>query len=431
MLRSIRRSKHRLFSRAHWKLRLVFWGGAVAVGITSTLFAVLSDHASKFFDHLLEISPYLPLLITPAGLLLIAWLTQTFFRGAEGSGIPQAIAALRAHDNHSIKREMLSMRIGLGKIVLTLLGLAVGASVGREGPTVHVGAAIMYGLGRLANFPTHYIKRGLILAGGAAGIAAAFNTPLAGIVFTVEEMSRAFDRRTSSIVVTAVIIAGLIALVVLGDYDYFGTTDAMLTLDGAWLAVPICGLIGGLGGGVFSSTLIWGKRILTPLTKRHPLWVAGLCGLIVAIVGLLSGNLIYGTGYLEAKQIITGSGKMSPFFPILKMLASLASYLSGIPGGIFAPALATGAGFGADLAYLLPHIPAKAIIILGMVAYFSGVVQAPVTTFVIVIEMVDNQKMIIPLMATAFIAAGTSRLICHKPIYEAMAENYLGTRSQK
>jgi H+/Cl- antiporter ClcA len=109
----------------------------------------------------------------------------------------------------------------------------------------------------------------------------------------------------------------------------------------------------------------------------------------------------------------------------MKMLATLFSYLSGIPGGIFAPSLATGAGLGAQIAGWLPNLPVSAVIILGMVGYFTGVVQTPITAFVIVMEMTDNQDLLLPLMATAFVAYVTSRLVCPKPIYRVLALGFL------
>ncbi len=144
------------------------------------------------------------------------------------------------------------MRIAVGKIVLTLLALATGASAGREGPTVQVGASVMSSVGRIAG--GRY--QGLILAGSAAGVAAAFNTPLAGIVFAIEEMSRSFEQRTNGLVLTAVIVAGIASLALAGDYTYFGHTSASLTRIEDWAAVPLCGILGGLMGGLFSWSVV-------------------------------------------------------------------------------------------------------------------------------------------------------------------------------
>lgn len=425
-LDKLKLSLRSLFAPNDWLARFVFWGGAILVGLASALFALGSEEASRLFREVEGEYRYLPLLITPLGLAAIAWATRRFFPGAQGSGIPQAIAALDIPPQMPhLRRAVLSLRIAIGKILLTLLGLLCGASIGREGPTVHIGASIMYSIGQLAHFPRHYLDKSLIVAGGAAGIAAAFNTPLAGIVFAIEEMARSFEERTSGTMLTAVIIAGVTALAVLGNYTYFGTSHASLALDSSWIVVPIVGVCGGLLGGVFARMLVSGSRWIAPYLGKWPILVPAACGLVVAIAGILSGGTAYGTGYPEAQAVITGSGEVNNAFPFLKILATVASYLSGIPGGIFAPSLATGAGLGAVMAQFFSGPEVQAIVILTMVAYFAGVVQTPITAFVIVMEMTDNHAMVLPLMATAFIAYGASKLICHEPIYRSLAQGFL------
>ena len=412
-------------SRDAWHIRLVLWGGALAVGLAATLFALAADRANEVFLMGLEKSSWLPFIITPAGLMLISWLTRHWFPGTQGSGIPQALAALESHSRDGLRGKMLSMRIAFGKIFLTLLGLCAGASIGREGPTVHVGASIMYALGQRVRFPPHYLERALILGGGAAGIAAAFNTPIAGIVFAIEELSRSFEQKTSGIVLTAVIFAGVTAQAVLGNYNYFGTSSAVMGSWQDWLAIPLAGIVGGLLGGGFSQILISGSERIAPLRSRYPMWIAAICGLAIAIAGFSSGNLTYGTGYHEAKEIITNGEAITSGYPFFKFLATVASYLSGIPGGIFAPSLAAGAGVGADMAQLIPQISPHVLIMLGMVGYFTGVVQSPITGFIIVMEMTDNHSLLLPLMATSFLAYGVSKLVCRKPIYHALAAPFL------
>lgn len=426
--RTLRKSRSFWLSPRRWRRRLVFWGGAVAVGAAAVLFALGSDYVHTLFRSLVGVSPYLPLLVTPLGLAGVVWLTRRYFPGSQGSGIPQTIAAL-AMDDPTERNKVLSLRIALGKIGLTLLALLSGASVGREGPTVQIGASLMHAFGGWGRFSRFELERGLILAGGAAGVAAAFNTPLAGIVFAIEEMSRSFDQRTSAPLLAGVVVAGLVSLAVLGNYTYFGHTAAVLTLGQGWLAVLLCGVAGGLLGGLFSRALIGAAKGLPGLpgrlTRERPVAFAALCGLALALVGLASGGVVYGTGYQEAKAILEGSAALPASYGLMKLLATVASYLSGSPGGIFAPSLAIGAGFGQNLAALMPYAPAGAVVVLGMVGYFAGVVQAPITAFVIVMEMTDSHAMILPLMATAFLAHAVSRLVCHQPLYKALAEGFL------
>lgn len=433
MRRHIRRTRHRFFKRATWRTRLIFWLGAILVGVSAGIFALLGEYADNFFrDHVVS-SPWLPFVITPLGFVAISWLTRNFFAGAEGSGIPQTLISIDETGSQLCKR-LLSIRVAIGKVLLTVLGLFSGASIGREGPSVHLGAAIMYSIGRYMHVPARYLERGLILTGGGAGIAAAFNTPLAGIMFAIEEMARSFDRRNTPMMLIGIVLAGMTAIAVHQDnYNYYGTSPAEFNFHRLWIGVLICGVVGGLLGGTFSQVLISGSRALRPFMPEHALKIAFISGLILAVIGLISGGSSYGTGYIEARQIVTCAGtdacmaEVSVFYPLFKILATTASYLSGIPGGIFAPSLASGAGLGNDLAAYFPIELASTIVVLGMVGYFSGVVQTPITAFIIVMEMTDNQDLVLAMMATSLIATGTSKLICRKSIYVALAENFIAT----
>jgi H+/Cl- antiporter ClcA len=404
-------------------MRLVFWGGALATGVVSVAFAWAANRARDLFGHLL-FNPWFAFVLTPSVFMLSAWLARTVFAGAQGSGIPQAIAARHLRDEQARSR-LLSLRLTVGKILLTLLGLAGGASIGREGPTVQVGASIMLGAAKLGGMGR---EKGLILAGSAAGVAAAFNTPLAGIVFAIEEMSRAFEARTSGLVLIAVILAGLASLGLVGNYSYFGSTGSMLMVTIDWIAVLVCGVAGGLAGAFFSCIVLAGTQMirvfLSPQPMGRALLLAGLCGLLVAACGLLSHGATYGTGYEAARGAVEGHGLPYTFAP-LKFIATAASSLSGIPGGLFAPSLSVGAGIGNMVARLLGVHAVGAIVLLGMAAYFAGVVQAPITAFVIIGEMSGANGMVIPLMIAAFIGYGISRALSRQSLYHALAQTFL------
>jgi len=412
---------------------MVFWGGAVASGAAAVLFAKGSEFAMTLFFRGRAWAPWWPYVSAPAGLALCAWLTRSAFKGAEGSGIPQTIAAL-AMPTEAARDQVLSLRIAFGKVFLTLLGLASGGSVGREGPTVQVGASIMHSLRRFARFSAVDVDRGLILAGGAAGVAAAFNTPLAGIVFAIEELSRSFEERTSGTILTAVIIAGVTSLAAVGNYTYFGSTSAIMSEPRMWLAVPICGLVGGALGGAFALAMV---RLSTALPfgmqkwrSGHPVIFAAGCGVLIAIIGWLSSGTTFGTGYTEAKLLLQNDAAPAAGFALWKAFATLISYLSGIPCGVFAPSLAVGAGVGAHLYSWWPIAPAGAMVILSMAAYFSGVVQAPLTALVIVTEMTGNRSLTLPLMAVVLIGRGASALVCRRALYRTLADRFMPARAE-
>ena len=196
-----------------WRGRLLFLIGGICVGLAAVLMAKLADGAQALFRQVTAPSPLIALILTPAGFALAALLALTVFPNSQGSGIPQVIAARHTRDP-GLRHALISLRVAAGKIAVMCLGLLCGASAGREGPTVQVGAAIMAAFGRL----TPERLPGVILAGGAAGVAAAFNTPLAGIVFGIEELGRAYEARSSGLIVAGIVAAGLTGLWLTGNY---------------------------------------------------------------------------------------------------------------------------------------------------------------------------------------------------------------------
>lgn len=408
-----------------WRRRLVFWGGGLCVGVVAVLFAWGADAASDLFQYIVQRWPLAPLLLTPAGLALSAWLTSRYFPMAGGSGIPQAVAA-RATRVQELRDRLVSLAAAAGKMSLTLVALAVGASVGREGPTVQVGAAIMNAIGRRLGDR----MPGLLLAGAAAGVAAAFNTPLAGLVFAIEEMGRAFQVRSAHLVLSAVLLAGIASLAMQGDYTYFGTTREVPAGWQDWSLVLACGVAGGALGGLFSRLMVAFAYGLPGrvgrLLKQHPVLFAAGCGVLIALLGLASGGASYGTGYEQSKALLEGQqNAVSPFFMLAKFAATLLSCITGVPGGFFSPSLAIGAGMGSVIADLFNSHALGAAALLGMAGYFAGVVQAPITAFVIVLEMTGNHAMAAPVMMASLIGFSVSRMTGAPAVYHALAHRYL------
>ena len=406
--------------------RAIFLVGGLCVGGAAVLMALLANKAEALFNKTLAISPATALVVTPVGFGFAVYLAKTVFPNSQGSGIPQVIAARKIEDKAE-RSALVSLRVSLGKIVVMMLGLLCGASIGREGPTVQVGASIMYFIGRKS--PIVY-QQNLLLAGAAAGIAAAFNTPLAGIVFGIEELSRAFEAKASGLVIGCIIAAGVTSLALLGDYTYFGSTAETLPLGRAWLIVPVCAVIGGLGGGLFSRIVVGllageSQTGLRRLMRGRPVLFAALCGFGVACCGLLGHHSSYGTGYAEARDILHGTSTLTLAFAPAKFAATLLSAVSGIPGGLFAPSLAVGAGLGAELHAIFQSVPASALALIGMASYLTGVVQTPITSFVIVSEMTQDHAMVIPLMVASLIADGASKLVCKEGIYHALARPFI------
>jgi len=415
--------RNSFFSRTSWRQRLVFWSGAILIGALIATMTLLSEWAAQTYRDLSNLYVWFNFIVPPLGLSLTAWITFRFFPGSEGSGIPQVKTALEVPFSLNNRTKLVSLRIAIGKMFLPIMGLLSGASVGFGGPATHVGASLMASLGKLANFPTHYMSKGLLLAGSAAGFAAMFTAPLAGIMFAIEEMGRTLEERISSLVLSAIIFSGITAYSILNHTIYFADNTLSLPFGKAWLAIPLCGIAGGLLGALFSFIIINGKRQLKKL-KRSVVPIAFICGCIISLLGYLSSGTSFGTGYQLAKDVILSDASIDPLFPIYKMLATCATFFSGIPSGIFVPAIATGAGFGSNLAHWFPIAPANVMILLTVTAYFSGVLQSPLTAFVVVLEITHSHEISIPIMAAAFIASGTAQLINPQPLYRALCDAY-------
>lgn len=416
-----------------WRQYGIFWLGAIAVGLVAVLYARLIDWGYDAFLDVRQRYVWAPLVITPAVAALAVWLTRKFFRGSEGSGIPQVIATLHMKQRGYGTR-LLSLRILLGKIGVSFLAILGGFTIGREGPTVQVGAALMFNLRRFYPRSNAQIERQLALAGAAAGLSAAFNTPLAGVVFAIEELTRSFEARTSGVLITAIIIAGVVALGLNGNYTYFGTIQIGAHFpDLLAVAVVLTAIVTGIAGGIFGWLLLntarWIPEPLRQLHGERPVVFAALCGFAIAVVGVISGGTTFGSGYTEARGLLEGHEQLSVFYPFLKMIAMVGSYLPGIPGGIFAPSLSIGAGFGNLLHMVFDSMQLPMLIALAMVGYLAAVTQSPITSFVIVMEMIDGHALVISLMATALIASRVSRLFA-PPLYESLAERYVAPLPQ-
>ena len=397
--------------------------GAVLLGLIALAFAQAGDQAQRAFDRLVAAWPYAPLVLTPAIFAGVMFLTRRWSPDARGSGIPQVIAATRNPET-AARGPLISIRTAVAKFGLTIAMLFAGGSVGREGPTVQISAAVMVAVHRLLRVP---ISAGVLIAGGAAGVAAAFNTPLAGVAFAIEELAAAYEQRVAVLVMGAVMVAGLVSLGIAGDYVYFGAMRQTLTVAAMILACPVAGIIGGVAGGLFTRVVLSFAAPKHPLLTRlrsRPVLLAAACGLVVALLGLVTGGSTWGTGYHTTRILVEGE-QSSLWFGPAKALATLATTLSGTPGGIFAPSLAVGAGVGNLLTPIFPGSPAGAVVLLGMVAYFTGVVRAPLTAVIIISETTASRGMIIPLFATALIADSVSALISRERLYHGLAKPFL------
>ncbi|MFZ6725048.1 chloride channel protein [Undibacterium sp. MH2W] len=409
-----------------WQTRIVVVTMAAIAGLVVVGFTWLSEKAVAIFFQLNAGCRWLPLIWTPVCAMIIVWLTRRYAAGAAGSGIPQVMAALDPSVHRANRPLFVSLKLSLSKIMLTSAGLLGGLSLGREGPSVQVAAGIMLSARRWLPARASVNEHGLLVAGGAAGIAAAFNTPLAGVMFAIEELSRLPEQRSSGLLVACIVLGGLIAVSLTGNATYFGVIHA--TQAGLALLLPglLVAIASGMAGGVFSRLVIaslsgQGQDRLSVLRRRHPIVFAGVCGLLVAVIGVVTSGATFGSGYSHTRHMLEGSDNTVSIYVVFKFLATWLTTWSGVPAGIFAPSLAIGAALGNDVAQLLHSPLTAALIALGMTGFLAAVTQAPLTSFIIVMEMVDGHAMVLSLMACALIASGISRILS-QPLYPSLAQ---------
>ena len=423
------RARVELSDRTLWMGRVVVVTLALVAGLSVVGFTWLCEQAFAAFEHLYRLAWWSPLLWTPACTAMVVWLTRRYAPGAAGSGIPQVMAALEPALPPEKRGLFVSLRLSVAKVLLTAGGLLGGLSLGREGPSVQIAAGVMLQARRLLPARSHVTVHGLLVAGGAAGIAAAFNTPLAGVMFAIEELARAPEQRNSGLIVTAIVLGGLVAVSVHGNATYFGVIhtgaiDLELLLPG--LVVALCS---GLAGGLFSRLLIvslagQGRDPLSRLRASRPVLFGAVCGLAVAVIGIVTAGGAFGSGYGPTRAMVDGVATMPMLYALFKFVATWLSAWSGVPAGIFAPSLAIGAALGNDVALLFYQTQAPALIALGMVGFLAAATQAPLTAFIIGMEMVGGHSMVLSLMACALVASMLSRIVS-PPLYPALARMQL------
>lgn len=366
-------------------------------------------------------------IVTPILFLVAVEFIRRTAPYADGAGIPQTIYAASHLNEKSLRKlhPLVSLRTMIVKALALLLAVWAGASTGREGPTVHIAACLFLSVILLARrvMNLKLDLRSAVIAGGAAGLAAAFNTPLAGVTFAIEELSENYFTTIKESVLMAIILAGIASKSLTGEYAYFGRLVAPMPV--AMGTVLMIGIVGGLGGAFFSTALIKGRKIILSLPRNFwryaiPLLFAlGLLG-----INQLSVIDLLGPGNKVAQQFVSsGFQKEALNFPFWKMAATLLTYWSGIAGGIFAPSLSIGAGLGADIGYWTGD-PTAACAVIGMAAFLAAAIQAPMTAFVIIFEMTGYHEMLLPVMLASLIAVMTARLFGAKHLYQTLAGFY-------
>ena len=409
-----------------------FWIGSVITGLIAVLYAQIFAYGEELLHKILDWHLWMIFLIAPAGFVLSWLIVQKFAPLSRGSGIPQVMAAVELanpKENYLIKN-LLSFKILLVKIISSFILVTAGGAIGREGPTIQIAGSVfrkVYEL--LPGWWPRISKKNMILTGAAAGLSAAFNTPLGGIVFAVEELSKTHINYFKTALFTAVIIAGLTAQTLAGSYLYLGYPKTQgVTL---WIMFPII-FVSGICG-ILSSQLSVAMLKISRLKKKLKSQAANIIflvisGLIIAMIAYFLNRDILGSGKDIIERVLFTENKTEAWYvPILRMLGPALAFTSGGAGGIFAPALSAGASMGSVFGGVmnLSDNETNVLILAGMVAFLTGITRAPFTSAILVLEMTDRHSLIFHLMLAGMMSSIFSVLVSRHSLYEELKVNFL------
>lgn len=409
-----------------------FWVASVLTGLTAVLYTKLFALAENGTSYILHTHAWLLYIISPACFIAAFWTVRRWAPHARGSGIPQVMAAIELANpkfNEKVNK-LLSLRILVMKFVSSLIMAFGGGVIGREGPTIQVAGCIFRKINEwLPAWWPKISKRNMIMTGAAAGLAAAFNTPLGGIVFAVEELTRTHISYFKTALFTAIIIAGLTAQALLGPYLYLGYPNIGQLSTYVFLWIALVALLAGLAGSLMSKMILgiyrWKDRFHS--TWQHILYVSG-CAVILVSFALFINEGALGSGKrLMTTVLFTTEKYTSWYMPLLRIAGPLFSFTTGAAGGIFAPALSAGASIGATVSGWigLPVADTNILILSGMVAFLTGVTRTPFTSAILVLEMTDRHNVIFHLMLAGMISSLVSMLVDKHSLYDHLKYQYM------
>jgi H+/Cl- antiporter ClcA len=409
-----------------------FWIASLITGLLAVFYSKIFLFAENGADSLFTSNHWLFFIVTPACFLIAWWVVARFEKFAGGSGIPQVIAAIELANprDHQKIRRLLSIRVIIVKIISSVFMIFGGGVIGREGPTIQIAGSVFRKINQLLpDWWPKVSKRNMIMTGAAAGLAAAFNTPLGGIVFAIEELTKTHISYFRTALFTAVIIAGLTAQGLFGPYLYLGYPVIKDLSVYIFLGVILVALITGIGGSVTGRCLLAFMNLKTRLKNNSQQIVfVTLCGLVIALFGFVFGTHLVGSGKAVMTGVLFTSDKFLPWYaPLIRMAGSVFSFSTGAAGGVFAPALSSGACIGSVMSgwMHLSDSNTNLLILSGMVGFLTGITRTPFTSSIIVLEMTDRHNLIFYLMLAGLFAGMVSLLIDKHSFYDHMKVRYL------
>ncbi len=399
---------------------------AIFIGIVAGLAVVCFRIAIEwsrieFLGSAVTPSPMRMLLAPTLVGLVVAVLVMLFFPRVRGSGVNQTKAALYIYDGY------IPLRTAVGKFITSALAIGAGHSLGPEDPSLQIGAALASALGRRFRLSRDYLRM-IAPVGAAAGLAAAFNAPISAVLFVIEEVIGRWSAGTLGAVVLAAVSSVVVSSAFLGSGPLFRIPPVQLFRPGELLAYAVLGLVGGFASVVFAQ----GISILRPRLKALPRATQfvqpAIAGLLIGVIGYLGAPQVMGAGYqfMDAAMHDQFTWEMLGVLAGLKILSTTVSFVSGTPGGMFAPTLFIGAMLGGAVGgverILVPHLTGSigTYALVGMGVLFAGFLRAPMTSVFMVLELSQNYSIILPVIVANTIAYLISRMLQPIPIFDML-----------
>ncbi len=392
--------------------------GAV-VGLVVVAFILVTENlGARLYPG--SVAAWRRLVIPVAGALVTGILLSRYFPNARGSGIPQTKTALFVRDG------FIAMRTVIGKFSMSAISLASGIALGREGPSVQVSAGIASVLGRRLGLSASSVKA-LLPVGASAALAAAFNTPIAAVLFTLEEVMGDMHAPVLGSIVLASATSWIVLHLLLGDEPLFHVPAYQLVHPLEFLVYAVLGVAGGLVSVGFVKLLLWQRKYFLKLPKFTQWWQPAVGGLTVGILGWFFPEVL-GVGYNFVGQALNGEMviRTMALLVLLKVVATATCYASGNAGGIFGPSLFIGAMLGGAVGgvahMLMPDYTGSvgAYALVGMGTAFAGIVRVPLTSVIMIFEITRDYSIIVPLMISNLISYFISSRLQEESIYEAL-----------
>lgn len=410
----------------------------LGAGLVSAFFSVFIEAADNLRNTLIEWSAQFPewgwifpVLFSVTGAVLSVFLVRRLAPETSGSGIPHIEAVM------SRLRTLKWSRVLPVKFISGIVSIGSGLALGREGPTVQMGGAVGNAVSAIFKISPRS-QRTLIGAGAGAGLAAAFNAPLSGVMFVLEEIQRDFHPLVFGAVFLAAAIADIVVRYLSGGQMSFLVPNYPALSIASLPFFVLLGLVAGVLGVLYNWSLIRTVNLFDLFQGKSKLGIAAFVGALAGLAGWFSPIAI-GSGHALAEMVMVGKLALSwiPLFFVFRFFLAITSYSTGASGGIFAPLLSLGAlmGFAVGHAshYIAPSVVTEPAVfaVVGMAAYFAAIVRAPLTGVALIVEMTGSYQQMLPLLVSCFCAYAVAEMMNNLPIYETLLERDLDRDSSR